>query len=70
MTRRTDLSSGDKLQRGYRPLNMGYTPEQKHGYTSNIPISGFPKAPEGGTGQSPVPVASPVANNSTGGNGS
>lgn len=43
--------SGGVKKGGYQPLNEGYTPTEKRGYTSGGQSTGLPKAPVGGTGQ-------------------
>lgn len=49
--------SHEKIERGYRPLNEGYTAKEQRGY---IPIASgarLPKAPTGGTGESAKPAS-------------
>lgn len=42
---------------GFRPLQDGYSPGDRRGYTANVNSSGaLPKAPVGGTGQTPAAV--------------
>jgi hypothetical protein len=36
---------------GYQPLNEGYSPGDRRGYTPHAHGTGLPKAPVGGTGQ-------------------
>jgi hypothetical protein len=55
---KNDKTGGNgKIEKGgYRPLNEGYSPKEQRGY---IPSQSgrLPKAPSGGTGQSPKPSA-------------
>jgi hypothetical protein len=48
--------SAKSTNRGFRPLQEGYSPLEKRGHTANTDSGRLPKAPRGGTGQ--VPVAS------------
>lgn len=52
-----DDQSNGKIQKGYRPLNEGYTPKEQRGYVPNALGGGLPKAPKGGTGQSANPAS-------------
>ena len=46
-------SNGDKSEKGgYRPLNEGYSPFEKKGYTPVSSGAKLPKAPAGGSGES------------------
>ena len=53
---RTD-GNGKIDKGGYRPLNEGYSPMEKKGYVPASQTGRLPKAPSGGTGQSPKPSA-------------
>lgn len=50
---------------GYQPLNEGYAPNDKRGYIPSAPASTLPKAPIGGTGQTPPPAAQTPSKNGT-----
>lgn len=55
----TDKSrpNGRQIEKGgYRPLNEGYTPQDKRGYVPKASGGSLPKAPIGGTGQTSVPT--------------
>jgi|GEM_PF-5262759 len=52
-----DDRNNGKVEKGYRPLNEGYTPKEQRGYTPNAQGSGLPKAPKGGTGESAKPAS-------------
>jgi hypothetical protein len=46
-----------KIEKGYQPLNEGYTPKEQRGYAPNSLGGGLPKAPKGGTGESSKPAS-------------
>jgi hypothetical protein len=46
---------------GYCPMNTGYTANKLRDFILAWPGSHLPKAPRGGTGESPAPAAQPVA---------
>lgn len=53
---RNDQNNG-KVEKGYRPLNEGYTPKEQRGYVTTASGGGLPKAPAGGTGESAKPAS-------------
>jgi hypothetical protein len=59
-----DERNNGKFERGYRPLNVGYTPVDQRGYAPNAKDGGLPKAPRRGTGESTKP-ASPAGSGKT-----
>lgn len=60
-----DERNNEKFQKGYRPLNEGYTPKEQRGYTSNTLVGGLPRAPKGGTGESSKPSTPPTGSAKT-----
>lgn len=52
-------------RRGFNPLQEGYTPTEKKGYTANVTGQApLPKAPRGGTGETrkaPASTTPPAA---------
>jgi hypothetical protein len=61
MSKDKNSSNGKFEKSGYRPLNEGYTPNEQRGYVPTAQAASLPKAPEGGTGESPAPAIQPVA---------
>lgn len=56
---RNERQKPDKVDRGgYQPLNEGYSPTEKRGYIPHGQGGTLPKAPVGGTGQTPSPTPS------------
>ena len=53
---RDDRRNG-KFEKGYQPLNEGYTPKEQRGYAPNTLGGSLPKAPKGGTGESSKPAS-------------
>lgn len=46
---------------GYQPFQDGYTPSERRGYVPGHPADGgLPKAPTGGTGQTPATAPPPA----------
>ena len=56
MSKSNETSNG-KSEKGYQPLNEGYTPNEQRGYVPTAQTGHLPKAPVGGTGESPPPTA-------------
>jgi hypothetical protein len=52
-----DDRKNGKSEKGYRPLNEGYTPRDDRGYAPSAKEGGLPKAPKGGTGESTKPTS-------------
>lgn len=51
-----DAQNGESSARSYNPFQGGYTPTGRRGYTTTDSDSEkLPKAPKGGTGESPSP---------------
>ena len=50
-----DDRKNGRFEKGYRPLNEGYSPKQERGYSPNATAGELPKAPKGGTGESSTP---------------
>ena len=57
MPKNNQNSNGNFDKKGYRPLNEGYSPTEQRGYSPKVQSSNLPKAPQGGTGESPKPKA-------------
>lgn len=53
-----DKTGRRRVDEGYEPLQKGFTPTVKKGYTPNVPAQPAPKPPQGGSGGMPKP---PVA---------
>lgn len=59
---KNDGSGNGKVEKGgYRPLNVGYSPEEQRGYSPKPQGTGLPKPPLGGTGERSKPAASTTA---------
>jgi hypothetical protein len=54
-------TSSDIERKGYRPLHGGYTPARPIGATPAADGSQLPKAPVGGTGETPAASIEPPA---------
>ena len=52
-----DDRNNGKFEKGYRPLNEGYTPKEQRGYAPNALGGVLPKAPKGGTGATTKPAS-------------
>lgn len=59
MPKNDNNGTGKFEKRGYRPLNVGYSAEEKRGYSPKAQGANLPKPPRGGTGESSNP-ANPV----------
>lgn len=58
MAKRNNGSDPKIEKGGYQPLNKGYTPMEHRGYSPQDTSAPPPKAPVGGTGQTPPAAGS------------